>query len=129
VLAVDTNVLVRFATNDDPRQAAAARAVLEADAVFVSSTVLLEAEWVLRSSYGFPKAQVLGALKAICALPGIVLDDSDRIRTALALAEAGLEFADALHLAAADACEAFVTFDRKLAKLAARSGATPVRPI
>ncbi len=116
VLAVDTNVLVRFVVNDDPRQARAARTLLETESAYLSSTVLLEVEWVLRSSYGYPKPAVLDALRAICALPGVVLDEPGRVSAAIGWADAGMEFADALHLAAAESCEAFVTFDRKLAK-------------
>ena len=127
VLAIDTNVLVRFVVDDDPEQATAARTLLEGAEVFVSTTVLLEAEWVLRSSYRLAKPAVLEALKAICGLPGVVVDEPDRVTAAMARAESGMDFADALHLAAAEACDAFVTFDRKLAKFAAGVEAPPVR--
>ncbi len=51
MVAVDTNVLVRLVTNDHPAQAARAAAVFRAGPVFISKSVLLEAEWVLRYSY------------------------------------------------------------------------------
>ena len=53
--AVDTNVIVRYLTGDDEVQATRARAVVDAGQVFVSTTVLLESEWVLRSVYAFSK--------------------------------------------------------------------------
>jgi predicted nucleic-acid-binding protein len=49
MLAVDTNVVVRYLTADDPEQFARAVAVVEGAETFVSLTVLLETEWVLRS--------------------------------------------------------------------------------
>ena len=51
--AIDTNVVVRYLTGDDPVQAPKARAAVDAGPVFASTTVLLESEWVLRSVYGF----------------------------------------------------------------------------
>jgi len=49
VRAIDTNVVVRFLTNDDRRQAKAARAAIEAGDIYIALTALLEAEWALRS--------------------------------------------------------------------------------
>ena len=48
VLAVDTNVVVRFLTGDEPAQAGRARALFEHEAVLLLKTVLLETEWMLR---------------------------------------------------------------------------------
>src|ERR1041385_573755 len=53
MLAIDTNVVVRYLTSDHPKQAARAEALVERQDVFVATTVLLETEWVLRSAYGF----------------------------------------------------------------------------
>ena len=127
MLAIDTNVLVRLVIDDHPQQAKAARTLLETKEVFVSSTVLLEAEWVLRNGYGLSRPTVVGALKAICGLSGVTLAEPDRVASALAWGAAGMDFADALHLAGADACEAFATFDRKLAKAAPGQDAPPIR--
>jgi len=54
MIAVDTNVLVRFLVRDDAKQAARAAALIQANEIWVCKTVLLETEWVLRSLYGFP---------------------------------------------------------------------------
>ncbi len=62
--AVDTNVLVRFFVADDPGQFRRARKVMEAGAVFIPKTVLLETEWVLRHAYGFTAADILRAFGA-----------------------------------------------------------------
>ncbi len=127
MLAIDANVLIRIIVDDEPHQAKAARTLLESEETFVTSTVLLEVEWVLRSSYRLARPAVLEALRAICGLAGVVLDEPDRVAAAIGWAEAGMDFADALHLAAAESCEAFVTFDRKLAKSAAGLKAPAIR--
>jgi predicted nucleic-acid-binding protein len=123
MLAVDTNIIVRYVTGDEPRQAARARAIIERQTVFVATTVLLETEWVLRSAYGFEPSQVLDALTAFCGLPSISLENAGRIATALSWMRAGLDFADALHLAAAEDCDAFASFDSEFVKRARRAGA------
>ena len=102
MLAIDTNILVRYLTGDHPAQAARARALVEGEDVFVSTTVLLESEWVLRSAYGFSAREVCAALRAFAGLPTVTLEDSALIATALKSAEAGVDFADALHLGRAE---------------------------
>jgi predicted nucleic-acid-binding protein len=118
VRAIDTNVLVRFLANDDPRQSAKAREIVEGGDVYLATTVFLETEWVLRSAYEFDAARIADALEAVAGLPGIVLEDADLLASALAHARGGLDFADALHLENAQGCTAFLTFDRKLVKAA-----------
>ena len=109
--AVDTNVVVRYLTGDDPGQAARARAVIDAGDVFVGTTVLLESEWVLRSVYGFSRTEVAAALRAFAGLPGLSVENPAVLSEALDYAERGMDFADALHLGAAARCEVLLTFD------------------
>jgi predicted nucleic-acid-binding protein len=120
VRAIDTNVLVRFLTGDDPAQAARARSLIEAGDIFVATSVLLESEWVLRSGYGLASDRILQAMRAFAGLPGVTLEDPQLAARALDWAEQGLDFADALHLGRAEGCSAFMSFDRKLARAAAR---------
>lgn len=110
--AIDTNVVVRYLTDDHPEQAAKARALVDAGTVFVATTVLLESEWVLRSVYGLSGVDVAAALKAFSGLPGITVESPSLLRKALDRAEAGMDFADALHLGSAGHCETMLTFDR-----------------
>ena len=117
--AIDTNVLVRFLVADDKAQAAKARAAIEAGAVFVTMTVLLESEWVLRSAYGFAPAQIAESLRGFAGLPGITIEDPASLAQALDWIVAGIDFADALHLGAAEGCSAFLSFDRQFVKAAA----------
>lgn len=127
VIAIDTNVVVRYLVADEPRQFRRATALIESESVFISSTVVLEVEWVLRSIYRLNRSAVLTALRKLATLPTATVDDPARLIRALDWAERGMEFADALHLAAASACEAFASFDRALKATAAELGALPVR--
>lgn len=122
MIALDTNVVVRFLVNDDKTQGPRARALIARGDTFVGVTVLLETEWVLRSAYGFPAAEIARFFRALLGLPGMRTDDPERISRALGGYEAGLDFADALHMAFADGAEAFATFDRRLARRAKRFG-------
>ena len=92
--AIDTNVIVRFLTGDDPRQAARARRVIGEGDVFVPTTVVLESESVLRSAYGFSSDRVVQALRAFAGLPGIAFEDGALIARALDWTEQGMEFAE-----------------------------------
>ena len=117
---IDTNVVVRFLVGDHPEQAARARALIADDSVFVPTTVLLEAEWVLRSAYGLAAREVIEALRAFAGLPNVTLQDPERAGRALDMAADGMDFADALHLAAAQG--GFRTFDKRLLKRAGDLG-------
>ena len=97
--AVDTNVLVRLLTGDDPAQQAAARSLFEHERIWIAKTVLLETAWVLRSLYGFEENEIAGALIKLLGLAGVQAEDAPAVASALALTAKGLEFADALHLA------------------------------
>jgi predicted nucleic-acid-binding protein len=127
MLAIDTNVVVRFLANDDPEQSPKARSLIAREHVFVALTVLLEAEWVLRSGYGLPAGQILAAFRALAGLPQVVVQEPTALAVALSWAEEGMDFADALHLAQSGQSEAFVSFDEKLAKASSRIGAPEVR--
>ena len=124
--AIDTNIVVRFLTADDEKQAKAARKVIEEGDVFVATTVVLEIEWVLRAGYSFTPAVIADGLRAIGGLPGITLEAPVEVAQALDWLGEGMDFADALHLAKAGHCSAFVTFDRKLAKRAKGLARVPV---
>ncbi|MDP9057324.1 MAG: type II toxin-antitoxin system VapC family toxin [Pseudomonadota bacterium] len=124
--AIDTNVVVRLLTADDPVQAEAARRIVEAGDIFIGVTVLLETEWVLRAGYGFGSEEIASSLCALAGLPGIAVEEPAQIAQALDWMSRGMDFADALHLARSAHCSAFVSFDRKLAKRAKDLALTPV---
>ena len=127
MLAVDTNVIVRYLTGDDPAQFARASALLREEMVYVCATVLLETEWVLRGAYGFTRNQVVEALAAFAGLPHVILEDPALIAKAIQWMADGMDFADALHFARTQHCEVFVTFDRRFAAAAASVREATVR--
>jgi predicted nucleic acid-binding protein len=127
MLAVDTNLIVRYLTGDHPKQSAKARAVIDGEDVFVGTTVILETEWVLRSVYSYDPAQICAALRAFAGLPRVSLEDPALVATALDRTELGLDFADALHLGRAEDCSAFVTFDQRFISAAQTAGLVNVR--
>lgn len=127
MLAVDTNLVVRYLTGDHPKQSARARALIDGEPVFASVTVVLETEWVLRSTYGYQPADVARSLRAFAGLPTVTVEDGAMLAGALDLAEKGMDFADALHLVRSTHCEGFVTFDRKFLKAAKAAGYERVR--
>lgn len=127
MLAVDTNVIVRYLTGDHPRQSARARALIDYEDVFVCTTVLLETEWVLRSVYGFSPAQVCKALRDFAGLARVSLEDDALAALALDRMAGGMDFADALHLGRAGVCDAFMTFDQGFIKTAKAAGLENVR--
>lgn len=118
--AVDTNVVVRLLVGDDAGQARRSRAVFAGGPVLVTTTVLLETEWVLRGAYGIEPARIAALLQALLGLPDVSTDDPAAVSAALDWTAAGMDFADALHLAGAGGAERFVTFDRRLVRAAKR---------
>jgi predicted nucleic-acid-binding protein len=124
--AVDTNLIVRYLVGDDPKQAEKVRGLIGQELVFVPRTVMLEAEWVLRAVYGLPAKQIIAALRALAGLPGVSVEDAARVARAMDWADSGMDFADALHLAAATACDGFLTFDKRFARSGRRVGGIPI---
>ena len=109
--AVDTNVLARYYLRDDAAQGRIAASLLSAGDVFVPKTVILELEWVLRYVADQPATKVIQCLEHLIALPGITVEHRDQIEMALSHCRNGIDFADALHLAASQACSELLTFD------------------
>jgi predicted nucleic-acid-binding protein len=127
MIAIDKTLIVRYLTGDHPAQSARAKALIDAEAVFVSLTVLLETERVLRCIYGFGAAQIATALRAFAGLPQVTIEAPTLLARSLDWLETGMDFANALHLAQASDCSELVTFDRNFLKSANQPGAVPVR--
>lgn len=120
--ALDANVLARFFIDDadDPqaaRQRPAAVAALS-DRAFVAVTVILEFEWVMRGFYTLPRRDVVAVLRALAGIEHITIEDRDAVLAALDAFDAGLDFADALHMSRSAHTAALATFDQRLAKRA-----------
>lgn len=126
MLAVDTNVIVRLLTGDDEAQARIAASLFKGQEIWISKTVLLETAWVLSDPYGYEKNEIVEALRSLLGLSNVVVDDLPGVTEALRLAAEGVDLADAVHVTARPFDIPFVTFDRNLAKRAARAGASGV---
>ena len=124
--AVDTIILARYYLHDDPAQAQSAARILAAGDVFVPKTVMLELEWMLRAVAEQPAGKVADCLAHLIALPGVTIEDHDEVEDALRHCRRGVDFADALHLAASQACSELLTFDdRGYARRATKLGLKP----
>jgi predicted nucleic-acid-binding protein len=127
MLAVDTNVVVRYLVGDGGDQFDRAVRALEDNEVSIPLTVVLESEWVLRDAYEYEREDVLAALRKVFGLPTVTIQNEGVVKNAMSYAAVGLDFADALHLAQSGEAEAFVTFDKRLVRRAKAVVGTPVR--
>src|ERR1035437_2981975 len=122
MIAVDTNVVVRLLTGDDPKQADAARSLFAAGPIWIAKTVLLETGWVLRSLYGFEESAICDAFTKLLGLKNVHPEDESAVAAALALSARGIELTDAMHLTSRPPGAAFVSFDRSLVRRANQVG-------
>jgi predicted nucleic-acid-binding protein len=127
--ALDTNVLVRFFIDDDDdaqaaKQRPAATAALSQRA-FVSVTVLLEFEWVMRGFYALTPRVISRVLRALAGIEHVTLEDRSVVLLALDSFDQGLDFADALHVARSSRATVFTTFDQRLIKRAGSLNTNP----
>ena len=125
MIALDTNVLVRYMMQDDPKQSPRATRLIEAltgeAPGFVPVVALVEVVWVLSGSYGLDRAQVSEALEGLLRSRELRLDRADLVTQALRRFSAGgADFADCLiERSAADAgCTDTMTFDTGAARSA-----------
>lgn len=125
MIALDTNVLVRVVTADDSRQLAAAVEVMRGDSLWLSKSVVLETEWVLRFTYRLGREAIARAFENLLRYPNLQIETPAAVARALDWYLEGLDFADALHLTSSAEADAFATFDRALADAAGRIGARP----
>jgi predicted nucleic-acid-binding protein len=117
MVTLDTNVWVRYLTNDDELQARRAVKLLErSEAVFLPKTVLLELEWVLRAAYRVKPADIHRSLLQVLGLTMVVTECAEQVAAALDNYAQGYDFADALHLASSDTVQAVYTFDEQFVR-------------
>ncbi len=118
MIGLDTNVLVRYITQDDPKQSPKANRLIDGFTVetpgFVPLVTVVELAWVLSSSYDLDRTQVAQALELLLRGKELVIDRTDIVSLALKRFRAGgADFADCLIEAIArDAgCSETMTFD------------------
>ena len=124
MIALDTNVLVRYLVRDDEQQAESARALLESLTLerpgFVCREVVVELAWVLERAYGASRERIATILQELVATESLVIEASDDVaRAAFRYQAGGPGFSDLMILAAAERSGArpLHTFDRKAARI------------
>jgi len=122
LIALDTNVLVRFLVRDDEAQAMRARTLVETcraagDACLVSNPVLCELEWVLESVYRASRSDLVAAVRTLQTTPPFVLEDAELLERALRMYSKGKgDLSDYIlgEIAVARGARTTYTFDRDL---------------
>jgi predicted nucleic acid-binding protein len=125
MIALDTNILARLLLRDDEQQYRKALQLLDDGRDYTAPpTVILELVRVL-GSYNVSRTDIAQSLRGLLGLPNFKPHQSAEITAAVSLYEAGLDFADALHLALSDGEDALLTFDTRFAARAERLATTP----
>lgn len=113
---------MRVVYEDDPAQVQRARrawqAAVNEGGVFLTTTVLIELSWVLRTAARLDRATIAEAIRRLCGAQGVTVEAEPRVQRALGLFEAGrADFSDYLLLATAEEAGALpvVTFDQAFA--------------
>lgn len=117
MIAIDTNVLVRWALRDDEAQFLVAERLLE-QPCWVGWTVWLEFGWVLMSVAGLSRSAMADVLEAVCAIETLHFDRPERLHWAIARFREAGDYADLIHLAACADHSRFVSFEKRLARQA-----------
>jgi predicted nucleic-acid-binding protein len=117
MIELDTNVIVRYLSKDEPLQTDIATQLMMQNECLLLQTVLLETVWVLGSKHGhaWNRQQIVEGLKNLLGLPTLVIQNLTQVYLTLQWYEAGMDFADALHLANSTK---LATFDKQLANKA-----------
>lgn len=116
MIAIDTNIIVRFLTRDDAKQYNASKKLFEAEEIYIPDTVILETEWVLRFAYEFEPNEICNAFRKLFGLANIKLSNDFTVAQAINWHEQDLDFAHAFHLALTQNAKALKSFDDKFIK-------------
>lgn len=125
MIALDTNVVVRYIMQDDVKQSPMATRLIESRSAaspgFVPIVVVVELAWVMSSAYELDKRQLIAALEGLLRTKELVVEGAETVWKALRLYQsANADFADCVigRSASAHGCESTMTFDRDAAKSA-----------
>lgn len=122
MIALDTNVLIRYLLEDDPVQSRASRALIEGELSdqrpgFISLVVLCELAWLLGHSYRHSRERIASAIAMLLEVRQVQIEDREIVARALADTKAGIADAIIHQVGKAAGCERTVTFDRRFARL------------
>ncbi|MDB5930981.1 MAG: VapC toxin family domain ribonuclease [Polaromonas sp.] len=123
MIGLDTNVLVRYIMQDDPKQSPIATQIIEsfegAGSVYVTLVSMVELVWVLSASFELTRSQVAQALDGIIRTKQFKIENADQVIRALRVFKVGKsDFADCLIERSANSagCEKTITFDVNASK-------------
>ena len=123
MIGLDTNVLVRYIMQDDPRQSPKATAIVESlegvSSAYITLVSMVELVWVLTASFELTRAQVSQALDGIIRTKQFKIENADQVVRALRVFKSGKsDFADCLIERSANSagCVKTITFDVEAAK-------------
>ena len=125
LIGLDTNILVRYLTQDDPIQSPRASEIIERRLTeekpgFVSIVAMVETVWVLERAYGLTPHEIVGAVERMLQTDVLVVENEQEVFTAMiALKDGQGSFADAMiaALGARMGCSCTLTFDREALRL------------
>ncbi len=125
MIGLDTNILVRYLTQDDPIQSPKAtklieRRLTEEKPGFVSIVAMVETVWVLERACSLTPHEIVGAVERVLQTDVLVVENEQEVFAAMiALKEGHGSFADAViaALGARMGCSCTLTFDRKALRL------------
>jgi predicted nucleic-acid-binding protein len=127
--SLDTNVLARFFIDDpDDQQAVKQRpaaTLAMSERSFISITVVLEFEWVMRGFYKLTRAEITDVLNALIGITHITIEDRTAVVAAIDAYQLGLDFSDALHHAKSARCAGLLSFDKAFFKRAKALALSP----
>jgi len=124
MIGLDTNLLVRYLTQDDPLQSPKATEIIEQrlteqDPGFVSIVAMVETVWVLERAYRLPAHEIAAAVKRMLQTDVLEIENEQEVFTAMiALKQGQVSFADSViaALGARAGCSYTLTFDRTAAR-------------
>lgn len=125
MIGLDSNLLVRYLTQDDPAQSKKANQVIDSaieagQPLYLNHIVICEVNWVLARAYGYAKAELAEAIEKILTAAQFQFEDKDSLWQALAdFRKSGADFADCLIAVknTGAGCSATLTFDKSTGTL------------
>lgn len=125
MIGLDTNILIRYLTQDDPIQSRKAAEILErrlteGNPGFISVVVMAEIVWVLDRAYGLADSEIVAAIERMLQIDVLLVENEQEVFTAMIMLKEGRgSFADALiaELGSRAGCLHTLTFDEKALRL------------
>ncbi len=122
MIALDTNILVRYLVQDDKKQSLLAREFIEnhcnsENPAFISVTTIVETYWVLKNIYGFGEAHVREGLGKLLETEQVSVEQDEAIMAALGLSHPDLADAIIFETGRFAGATSLLTFDKKFARV------------